>query len=199
MSQLIFDEQTMIDGNIFKFENRLKSHLNKYVENGATLVTLYNQDENSSTVDRGLRDIDELFGNRSPLRYKEIKNFPIYGFNQANPENTDEQQVEDINIEGDCIILPSTIVPKQYDCFVVNHLKMVQLFEITSVTYDSMKVDGYYKIHYRLHSTSKETVEKVKKLVVQDGVYYTDLNAIGSNVNPIIREDDFIIQSVVLQ
>ena len=192
MSQLIFDEKTLIDGNIFKFEQRLHSHLNRYVENGATLVTFFNQDENSSTVDRGLQDIDELFSGRSPLRYKEIHNFPIYGFNQANPENTDDQQVEDINVEGDCVILPSTIVPKQYDCFIVNHIKMVQLFEVTNVTYDSMKVDGYYKIHYRLYSTSSETIENVRKLVSEHKTYYTDLNAIGSDVNPIIQEDDYV-------
>ena len=191
MAQLIFDEASMINGNIFKFEGRLQSHLNKYVENGATLVTYYSQDENSSTVDRGLRDIDELFGKHSPLRYVEINNFPIYGFGQTNPENTDEQQVEDIDVQGDAIVLPTTIVPKQYDCFIVNHIKMVQLFEVTNVSYDSMKVDGYYKIHYRLHSTSHETIQKLKDHQV-NGKFYTDLNAIGTTKNPIIKEDDYI-------
>lgn len=198
MSQLIFDESTMINGNIFKFENRLQSHVNKYIENGAVLVTYYAQDENASTTDRGFQDIEDLFGNRSPLRFNEIKNFPLYGFGQANPENTDEQQVEDINVEGDCVVLPSTIVPKQYDCFIVNHIKMVQLFQITNVAYDSMKVDGYYKIHYRLYSTSKETIQGIQNRLVT-ATYHTDLNAIGSNVNPIIREDDFILRGKIQQ
>lgn len=198
MSQLIFDESTMINGNIFKFENRLQSHVNKYIENGAVLVTYYAQDENASTTDRGFQDIEDLFGNRSPLRFNEIKNFPLYGFGQANPENTDEQQVEDINVEGDCVVLPSTIVPKQYDCFIVNHIKMVQLFQITNVAYDSMKVDGYYKIHYRLYSTSKETIQGIQNRLVT-ATYHTDLNAIGSNVNPIIKEDDFILRGKIQQ
>ena len=198
MSQLIFDESTMINGNIFKFENRLQSHVNKYIENGAVLVTYYAQDENASTTDRGFQDIEDLFGNRSPLRFNEIKNFPLYGFGQANPENTDEQQIEDINVEGDCVVLPSTIVPKQYDCFIVNHIKMVQLFQITNVAYDSMKVDGYYKIHYRLYSTSKETIQGIQNRLVT-ATYHTDLNAIGSNVNPIIKEDDFILRGKIQQ
>ena len=197
MAQLIFDEATMINGNIFKFEDRLKSHVSKYIENGATLVTLYTQDENSSTVDRGLRDIDELFGNRSPLRYNEIRNFPVYGLTQATPENTDDQQVEDISVEGDCIILPSTIVPKQYDCFTINHLKMTQLFEITNISYDTMKVDGYYKVHYLLNTTSHETIQKLQSLVINH--YYTDLNAIGSDLNPIIKEDDYIAAGKIKQ
>lgn len=197
MGQLIFDESTMINGNIFQFEDRLKSHVNKYVENGAILTTYFSQDENASTVDRGLRDIDQLFGSKSPLRYNQIKNYPIYGFGQTNPENSDELQVEDINVEGDAIILPSTVEPKQFDFFIINHLKMTAIFEITSVTLDSMKVDGYYKIHYRLHSTSQETIDSIIKQSV--GTYYTDLNAIGSDINPIIREDDFIYRSKVEQ
>lgn len=189
MSGLVFDERTLMDGNIFKFEERLHSHMNRYIENGALLVTYFTQDPGSSTVDRGLQDIDELFGKHSPLRYKEIKNFPIYGFNQANPENSDDQQVEDINVNGTVIIQPTTIVPKPYDFFMVNHLKMVCLFEVTNVEFDSMKQDGFYKITYRLQSTSPETVEKLRSKVVD--TFYTELNNIGTDRNPIIQQDDY--------
>jgi hypothetical protein len=189
MAQLIFSEQNMIEGNIFKYEQRLKTHLNKYTDNGAILTTYYSQNENESTVDRGLQTIDELFGNKSPLRFNKIDNLPLYGFGQANPDNTDEMQIEDINVEGDCQILPATIVPKPHDVFMINHLKMVALFEVTSVTYDSMKVEGFYKIHYRLLSTNEETIDKLNNQVVQK--YQTDLNAVGSNINPIIQEDDY--------
>lgn len=187
--QLIFNEESMINGNIFKFEQRLQSHVNKYIENGAILTNYYSQRESSVTVDRGLQDIDQLFGKKSPLRYNRIKNLPLYGFGQANPENTDEMQIEDINVEGDCIVLPSTIIPKQSDFFQLNHLKMNALFQVTSVTYDSMKQDGYYRIHYRLISTSEETIAGLQEQVVE--TYSTELNSIGSNLNPIIREDEF--------
>lgn len=197
MSQLIFSEQNMIEGNIFKYEQRLNTHLNKYTENGLILTTYFSQNENESTVDRGLQTIDELFGNKSPLRFNKIYNFPLSGFGQANPDNSDDMQIEDINIEGDCQILPSTIVPKPHDVFIINHLKMVALFEITTVTYDSMKVEGFYKIHYRLLSTNQETIDKLELQVV--GKYQTDLNAVGSNINPIIQEDDFFYKMQVEQ
>lgn len=195
--QLIFNEESMINGNIFKFEQRLQSHVNKYVENGAILTTYYSQKENSITVDRGLQGIDQLFGNKSPLRYNKINNLPLYGFTQANPDNTDELQIEDINVEGDCILLPSTIVPKQHDFFQLNHLKMNALFQVTTVNYDSMKPDGYYKIHYRLISTSDESIQDLQKRVIE--TYSTELNAIGSNTNPIIREDEFHYRNQVRQ
>ena len=144
--QLIFNEENMINGNIFKFEQRLQSHVNKYVENGAILTTYFSQREDATTVDRGTQDIDQLFGKQSPLRFNKILNFPLYGFGKANPDNSDELQIEDINVEGDCVILPSTIVPKPMDFFMVNHLKMKGIFQVVSIQYDSMKVEGYYII-----------------------------------------------------
>lgn len=197
MAQLIFDESTLIDGNIFQYESRLKSSLNKYVEGGAMFVDYFVQDENSSTVDRGLQDIEELFGNKAPLRYNEIENFPLYGFNQLKPEGTDEQQIEDFNVNGECVVLPSTIVPKPYDFFIIKHLRMNGLFMITNVEYDSMKAEGYYKISYRLQSTSHETIQSLRQKVLN--VYQMDLNSIGTGVNPIVKQEDAILKSRINQ
>ena len=197
MAEMIFNESTMYNGNIFKFENRLKSSLNRYTENGALFVTYYSQDENSSTVDRGLQDIETLFGKRAPLRYNKIEHFPVYGFGRTDPENTDEQQIEDINVNGDCIILPSTIVPKPVDFFIIEHLKMNAIFEVVEVIYDSMKSDGSYKIRYRLHSTSHETIQKINQQVV--GEYVTQLDSIGTSTNPIISKENAATKSQIIK
>lgn len=191
----IYDQKTLADGNVFKFEQRLKTQLNRYIDNGGLLTNYFSQDENSSTVDRGMKSIDELFGKDSPLRFNMISDLPVYGFNSANPDNTDEQQIEDFNINGEVIILPSTIVPKPMDFFIIKHLKMDAIFEVTNVVYDSMKIDGFYKVSYRLHSTSRETIEKLMKQV--ENKYYTDLNAVGTTLNPIIQEDDFVLRGKI--
>lgn len=195
MSGLIFDEKTMLEGNIFKYEKKLNSRLNRYTENGMLLTTYLSLNELSTTVDRGLEEIEELFGKRSPLRYTLINDLPIMGFGAATPENTEENNVPDINVDGEAIIVPRTIIPKQYDCFIINHLKMKALFMVTSVSYDSMKVDGNYKITYHLQSTSDKVIEQAMSQVVD--VEYTDLNAIGSEVNPIIKKDDFILRGKI--
>ena len=197
-SQLIFDETSMLEGNIFKFESRLHTQANKFIGNGMILVDYFSQDKNSSTTDRGIEDIDKLFGDKAPLRYNEIKDFPLYEFGQTNPENTDEQQIEDINVDGECTIIPSTIVPQPMDFFIIKHLKMTALFQVTNVSYDSMKVDGFYKIRYHLQSTSHETIQAFRTYQVIDK-YHTDLNAIGTNLNPIIKEEDFITKAQVGQ
>ena len=198
MAGLVFDESTLVNGNIFKYENRLHSKLNRFIESGPTIVTYFRQAENETTVNRGMQDINELFGNHSPIRYFKINNFPVYGFQQATPENTDEQQIEDINVEGDCIILPTTVVPKAYDCFIVNHIKMNQIFIVTNVTYDTMKQDGYYRIHYRLQSTSAATIQNIEeKLTIK--TFYFDMNKIGTDSDPILSEEDSVTERQINQ
>ena len=197
MSGLIFDEESLLTNNIFKYEQRLQSHTNKYIENGAMLTTYYNIRESATTVDRCIRDIEQLFGHKSPLRFNKILNFPVYGFGQAAPTNTDEVGVEDINVDGECVILPSTIVPNPNDFFIINHLKMKGIFQVVDVQYDTMKAEGFYKIRYRLHSTSSETLENLEKQSVEN--YRTDLDAVGSNINPVIKEEDFVKKRQVQQ
>jgi hypothetical protein len=199
--QSIFNEGPMLKENLYQHEKRLKSHLSKYLaESGSMLVTFYTIRENASTVDRGIQDIEKLFGHKSPLRFNKIKDFPVYGFGQITPTNTDEIGIEDINVEGDCIIGPGTIVPNPNDFFTINHLmarKNIAIFQVIEVQYDSMRPEGYYKIRYRLISTSEETLNDLENKVVD--TLHTDLNAVGSNVNPIIREDDFVHRAKVEQ
>ena len=194
---LIFDEQALYDNNIFKFENRLNTTINRYLSNGAILTSYYQISENATTVDRGLQDIDQLFGKHSPLRFNKILNFPLYGFMAANPNNIDDIGIDDITVEGECAILPSTIVPNPNDFFMLNHLKMNAIFQITEVIHDTMKVEGYYKIKYRLFSTSEETYQNLQKQTIL--TYHTDLNSVGTNLNPIIQEDDFIKRKKIHQ
>ena len=196
MSGLIFDQKQLINGNIFKFEDRLHTKMNRFMHTGSILATYYSQDETSTTVDRGTQNIDMLFGKHSPLRYNKIIDLPINGLVSANPENNDELQIEDIAVNGEATILPSTIVPKTMDFFILNHLNMNALFEVTDVSYDSMKVDGFYKIRYHLHSTSPATIDNLQKQVVQ--VYHVDMNEVGGKRDAVIREDDFIHREKVI-
>lgn len=195
MNQLIFDEKTMLDGNLFQFENRLKNSVNRYTENGMLLTTYFSIYEDKTTVDRGIQDIEELFGKRSPIRLNKIENFPINAFNGLNVQNVEENNIEDFSVTGDFTIIPGLIVPKQNDVFFINHLKMKAIFIVTGITYDSMKVDGNYKVTYRLHSTSESIIKNIEDRVID--IFYTDLNAIGTDVNPIIKKDNFILKEKI--
>ena len=190
--QLVFSEENAIRGNIFKFEERLHTQATRYVEGGGIFSTYFNLDKNCTTVDRGTQDADMLFGKKSPLRWNQINDLPLYQFPQTNPENTDENQIEDINVTGECQIIPGTIVPTQNDFFIINHVKMTHIFAVTEVHYDSMKPDGYYKISYRLYDTNPETIEKIKAQCIQ--TYHTEMRDIGTSTNPIVKEEDYLLK-----
>lgn len=191
MGNLVFDEKSLVDGNIFKYEERLHSHMNKYIDGGMILTTYYSQDQLATTVDRGTMGVDELFGTHSPLRFQKILDFPLYSMKANTPEDAEDvPNARDIQVEGDVHVLPGTIVPQQHDYFIINHMKMTSVFEVTSVSYDSMKVDGFYKIHYRLFSTNQLRIDQLEEKVVS--VKFTDLNAVGGTMDPVISEDDMI-------
>lgn len=185
---LYFDPQSMVEGNIFKYEERLKSVVAKFIEGGPTYTVYYSLNENSSTTDRWTGDVDKLFGRHAPLKYNQISNFPVYAFGHAKPENTDEQQIEDINIDGECIVLPSTIVPHPNDFFSVTYIKQPHLFQVTDVERDSAMVQGFYKIKYHLITTSYETIQAFLTYQVL-GKYVFDENALSTDANSVITEE----------
>lgn len=188
---LIFDEKSMIDNSVFKFEKRLQSPALKSLNSlGAVLVTYFNISD-ETTVDRGLQDIDHMFGKKSPMRWNKIKNLPLYEpGSPVGVNNTDEQQIEDITSEGDFLIQPNTVIPRINDFFIINHIKMRAIFQVKEVAYDGLKQHGLYKISYRLFSTSEETIASLEQQCV--AVYDTDLAYIGTNVAPVIKEEFYI-------
>lgn len=186
---LVFDEQQLATDSIFLFENRLKTLASKFLEGGPLYVTYFSLNENSSTTDRFFNDVEKLFGKGAPLRYNQIKGFPLYGFNSARPENVDEQQIEDINVDGDCIIIPTTIVPHPNDFFSIDHIGTPHLFQVTNVVHDSLKPEGFYQIHYHLVTTSTETYQAFITYQVV-GNYVFDMQKVGTDSNPVISEEE---------
>ena len=70
---------SVINGNIFKFENRLNSQISRFLDKSPVFVTYFHINVNETTVDGGFKDIEDIVGNRSPLKFQKIENFPIYG------------------------------------------------------------------------------------------------------------------------
>ena len=78
----LISEQQMLQNNIFAFEDRLKTQLSRFQEKTPTYVTYYHIDEENSTVAEGFLDFENLIDERSPLKFKKISDFPLYGIEQ---------------------------------------------------------------------------------------------------------------------
>ena len=183
----LINEQKMVEDNIFKFENRLNSQISRFLDKSPVFVTYFHINVNETTVDGGFKDIEDIVGNRSPLKFQKIENFPIYGLEPVVLSIQDNDQGLDTEYSGECVILPNTIKPLQNDIFMINHVKGSFLFRVTEVQYDNIRPDNYYKISYRFEWLDDDKVNELNEQVQEK--YSCILQNIGTENNCIIKEE----------
>ena len=187
---LLVNEQNMIDQNIFKFEDRLKSPTARFLDTSPTFVTYYHINVDETTVDEGYKDVASIIGFRSPIKYKKIENFPMYGMDQIVLSLQEQEQGLDTEFTGDSIILPGTIKPLENDFFMIPILHDVYLFRITEIAYDTVMPDNFYKVSFQLEYIDQEKVEALEKQANEQ--YTCILDNIGT-------ENKCIIETGVMQ
>ena len=183
----LINEQKMVEDNIFKFENRLNSQISRFLDKSPVFVTYFHINVNETTVDGGFKDIEDIVGNRSPLKFQKIENFPIYGLEPVVLSIQDNDQGLDTEYSAECVILPNTIKPLQNDIFMINHVKGSFLFRVTEVQYDNIRPDNYYKISYRFEWLDDDKVDELNEQVQEK--YSCILQNIGTENNCIIKEE----------
>lgn len=189
----IISEQKNINNNVFEYEKRLQSPYNRFIDRAPTYVTLYHISNNETTVGEGWKDTDELLGGKSSLRFNKITNFPLYGISQIVPNVDDSDQGLDIQYEGECIFLPHTIKPFQNDFFVIEHVDKTAdtyVFRITSVEFDNIHPDNYYKSNFILENTDPYTIQQLEEQVI--GKYECITENIGTEEVCIIETDRLV-------
>ena len=189
MASFIVNEMKVFNDNVFKYEEKLSSPLNRFLDKSPTFVTYFHINNQETTADQGFQDTEEILGPRSSLRFGRIDNFPIYGLEQIQVQLSEEDQGIDGSYEGDGTILPNTIKPLPNDYFVINHLNDFFLFRVTGIAYDSIRPEGYYGIQFKLENTDASCVDKLKNQTTDR--YRCIFKNIGTENKAIIREDDF--------
>lgn len=184
---LIIDEQKMLEENMFKYEDRVKSSLVRFSDKTFTPVEYYHINNNETTVDGGWNDVEEILGERSPIRFQVIHNFPIYGLEMINPDLNDSEIGLDSTFEGEATVLPGTIVPLQNDYFVMKQLHDSYIFRITEVQSDAIMPDNFYKINYMLEYIDKEKQEELDKQTTDK--FTCVMENIGTSDRCIIEDD----------
>ena len=181
----IIDEQKMVEDAVFKYENRIRSSTSRLVDTTPTFVKYYHIDINETTTDTGFADVASIIGGRSPIRFNCIKNFPIYGLDQIALQLQDEEQGLDSSYQGEATILPNTIKPVEDDMFMIPVLHYPCIFRITSIAYDTMMPDNFYKISFQLEYVDDVKVKELD-MQVQDE-YVCILDNIGTETSCIIE------------
>ena len=185
---LIIDERKMVEENIFEFENKLKSPLSRFLDSTPTFVNYYHVDFDESTVDEGFKDVSSILGYRSPIKYKKIENFPLYGIEQMVLSLQDADQGLDTDYSSECNILPNTIKPLANDFFTIPYLKDAYVFRVTELSYDTVMPDNFYKIGYKLEYIDEGKILLLEKQVVDN--FDCILENIGTDKKCIIHTED---------
>lgn len=181
------NEHNMIEGNIFKYEHRLNSQVIRFLDKTPVFVTYFHLNINETTVDEGFKDIEAIIGDKSPLKFQKIENFPMYGLEQVVLNIQESEQGLDTEYSSECVILPNTIKPLQNDFFMVNHVKGSFIFRVTEVQYDNIRPDNFYKIGFRFEWLDDDKVQTIDSQVEEK--YTCILQNIGTENNCIIQED----------
>ena len=159
----------------------------RFIDKSPTFTTFFQIADDVSTVDEGFNHVDDFLGKTSPLRYKRIENFPIYGLDQVVLQIEDAEQGLDRSYEGEGVIINSTLVPLQNSMFMIPSLHDFYIFRIISVASDNIMTDNYYQIQYRLEYVDHEKATWLNKQTVEK--YNCVLENIGTDKKCIVRSD----------
>lgn len=185
-------ESTFINNNITKFENRLNSQYSRVLESKPMYSIYYHISNNETSVDLGFKDTERILGKNSSVRFHEIKNFPIYGITEMQLSLDSEDEGLNTNYDGEGIILQNTIKPLPGDIFLLTHMTTKAIFMVTSVEYDTIKSNNYYKIGYTILSIEDtEYLVDIERQTVER--YTCNIKNIGTDEKAIIRDDVYAI------
>ena len=67
MGGLIYDEQALVDSQVYKYDQFLHSRLTKYTGDGRTIVTYWNINDDQTTTSFGTGTHYQILGIDSPL------------------------------------------------------------------------------------------------------------------------------------
>ena len=184
-----FDEKTLINNNIFKYEEKLNTQYTRFLDQTPTYVTYYNINTIETTVDLGFSNVEKILGQGSPIRYSEVKNLPVYGMEQIQLQLDEGEEGLNSSFDADLIILPDTIHPYPDDFFIIEHKGYEFLFRVTGVEYDTIKSNNFFKIQFAVKYVTSEESKKILNQVTEK--YTCVVENIGTQDRCIIEDDEY--------
>lgn len=176
-------------------ENLINQPFYIFNDKKPTICTYYNINKDFSSLDPGSKLEMDNIGKDTPLRFNRIFDFILFGFQRIEVNtDTDEFGTEANKIEGECYILPNTIIPTEGDYFEVKHIKdSTWLFIVKDVQKDTLdNGSNVYKLSYKLeyidHSELlKNIVYNFRMIEVRE----------GTNIARIVRCEDYNIAEIM--
>lgn len=160
-----------------------------YSDKKPTAVTYYAQNIEKSTLDEASGLNEAHIGKGSPIKFNKIENFFLYGIDRIGTEtDLGEYGIEVSSIEGDAIILPNTITPREGDFFSIKYVKEDILFRVNNAVFDTLDTGAnIWRIEYKFDQSNAK--EKLDKQVVKNFKFL--VNNVGTDFKALIQDSDF--------
>jgi hypothetical protein len=184
----LFDEKKLVNDSVFLHEQRMSSQYTRFLDKSPTYVTFYHINNIESITDTGFQSVERILGTNSPIRFDEVKDFPIYGIDQVLLSLSNDSSLLDTSYDGDGVILPNTIIPYPNDMFTISYLDQNYLFMVTDIAYDTIKSNNFYKISFTIRSLDAEF--KADLLAQTVDKFSCIASNIGTEEKVLLRDDD---------
>lgn len=183
------DERQIVLNNVFEYEERLRSPIIQKTDRTLTPTTYYHLLDMETSVDQGLRNVEDNIGPNSGYRFHRIDDFPIGLNDDIRFQLESTEHGLDSSYEGEAQILPNTIRPVPNSYFIINYLQDYYLFRVTGIQYDNVRADNFYTITFKLEDIAEE---KINQLNIQCTEYYDCiLQNIGTEKNCIVQHETY--------
>lgn len=180
------DVPDFLMNNIELHTHREHTMYAKFLDKKPSFVTYYHINKIESKTDKGLKNVEVINGNRSPIKYNKITTFPLYGIEEIILQLEDTDYGLDSDYTGDAVILPNTIHPTADDYFTIDYLEKRYTFRVIEYQYDTIHSNSYYKISFTLRGVDIDIFDKLENQVVK--TYKCIFDNIGTEDRCLIEE-----------
>lgn len=171
-------------------KNKLGQY-SKFLDKSPIYVTYYHINEALSRADIGTGNIESELGERSPIRFNKITNFPIYNIPELRPDIEYDETGYDITLDcNDLVILPNTIKPRPGDYFIVSLPGVKEyLFRVNNFRYNTIQSNDYYTIDADVKDIGTNLEDKRINIQIVE-TFLTVFENIGTQDKCFIRTTD---------
>lgn len=187
------DRAKNVAGIIKNLDKKLDTSVTQFVDGTPTLCNYYAIDKEKSTTGVGFNDNAGAYS--GAVKYKLIKNFTLYGY--EDEKTVDKEKVEVLDDVGkmetiSSLILPNTVIPVEGDRLTLAIENHTLLYKVISVNLGTFTNKPYYKIEFSIDSELPEnnfTVADMKKLVTKEYIFHFD--NIGTDLSCFLEEKEY--------
>ncbi len=192
MAQILNVEKSQYINKIIDIYSKNKiGQYSKFLDKYPVFVTYYHINNALSKEDVGTGNIESELGERSPIRFNKITNFPMYNIPELKPDISYDESGYDIELDcNDVVILPNTIKPSVGDYFLLSFPGVKEyLFRVNSFRYNTIQSDDFYLIDADIKVIGNNLeIKEMKGQIVE--TYITIFENIGTQDRCFLKSTD---------